>query len=94
MDQVTERVRWTDMKQATDSVTRDRKCNCCSSIWHKGVSVPNIDGSLVFVGYKIIDHARYNRYKARMQLSFKITANRDSKMSSPSAETNNVQNIQ
>ncbi|KAH0910537.1 hypothetical protein HID58_033858 [Brassica napus] len=45
MDQVTERVRWTDMKQATDSVTRDRKCNCCSSIWHKGVSVPNIDGS-------------------------------------------------
>ncbi|KAH0896942.1 hypothetical protein HID58_046510 [Brassica napus] len=30
------KVRWTDMKQATDSVTRDRKCNCCSSIWHKG----------------------------------------------------------
>ncbi|CAF1815492.1 unnamed protein product [Brassica oleracea var. botrytis] len=29
-----------------------------------------------------------------LQLSFKITANRDSKMSSPSAETNNVQNIQ
>ena len=78
----------------------------------------------MFVGYKIIDHARYNRYKARMQvmvvflpselitvkifivlemndiiifvlqLSFKITANRDFKMSSPSAETNNVQNIQ
>ena len=38
MDQVTERVRWTDMKQATDSVTRDMKCNCCSSIWHKGGS--------------------------------------------------------
>ncbi|KAG2333954.1 hypothetical protein Bca52824_005134 [Brassica carinata] len=32
MDQVMERVRWTDMKQATYSVTRDRKCNCCSSI--------------------------------------------------------------
>ena len=29
-----------------------------------------------------------------LQLSFKITANRDSKMSSPYAETNNVQNIQ
>ncbi|KAH0856484.1 hypothetical protein HID58_084745 [Brassica napus] len=28
--------KWTAMKQATDSVTRDSRCNCCSSIWHKG----------------------------------------------------------